>query len=758
MSQASTSFDLYLCRPSLSSTGFPPEGGRTYDLVKDLLKSELEGHVIFEADLNIQWSASIFHQLVLKSSLKIKDVTGITYYGRDNGPRVYVRGAWSFNRQKKPKFNDQTDDSGSSDYNHTSTNTDTYVDTDAETSDPGITSQDTDATWSRDEYDGTPNLGSKRGRKASSTEKDLQYLFKAIQYALRRKSHIRAKLSFEISDIERYWSAEFSNSPIPDPYNAQKPDLALFYYKSKACVKAWTDVLSFVEHTYSDFGKRRDLGVYWGSTNKAYLIMRDQPWRRFVVSFSICAEQLRAHYCDRSGLIITLPTPIQSCPTDVVDTIATLSLADPSLLGLDPTIHMCITSCKGTHTDLVEGAIGWVDNNFKRRYTIMAVLWKSQGLFCRGTVCYRVWDPVDGKEYAMKDCWVTEAKRYHEADVLERVKGIPNVVQLIDHWDVLFNGEPDCTSRIRDGYGILLENRPDKRFCNRYHRRHVLSPCGDPLWDFSSRKELICAFRDFVVAHEAMIKRRVLHGDLSPNNFIIHHGIGYFIDFDHASIIKEGETFTVSFGTGTIPYISMRILKKMSKNADIIKKSKTNTDANNNNINSITQLELVEHNPSDDLESLFYIFFEFVSKYGGTHGKLALTWDKTNMPWADAYENLGGTSSLLATFLAKKGAMSEGDILIDRVSDYFADFKPIVDEWRTRINHMASNAEEIIVHDHIFQMLVGFITKLDSSKEETPLDSPLLPVAPLSAPTTHRTGAPPGPSLRRSLRLSTGRT
>jgi hypothetical protein len=26
---------------------------------------------------------------------------------------------------------------------------------------------------------------------------------------------------------------------------------------------------------------------------------------------------------------------------------------------------------------------------------------------------------------------------------------------------------------------------------------------------------------------------------------------------------------------------------------------------------------LIEHRPSDDLESLFYIFFEFVAKYGG---------------------------------------------------------------------------------------------------------------------------------------------
>ncbi|KAG0705577.1 hypothetical protein DFH29DRAFT_996658 [Suillus ampliporus] len=338
----------------------------------------------------------------------------------------------------------------------------------------------------------------------------------------------------------------------------------------------------------------------------------------------------------------------------------------------------------------------------------MAVLWKSQGLFCRRTVCYRIRDPADGKEYAMKDCWVAEVKRFHEVDVLERVKGIPNVVQLIDHWDVLFSGEPDCTARIRDRYGILPEDRPDKKFINRYHQRLLLTPCGDPLWDFSSRKELLCAFCDFVVS------------------------IGYFIDFDHVSIMKEGETFTISFGTGTVPYISMRILKTMSKNADILKKSRLSIIAKNSaNTNSIAQLKLVEHNPSDDLESLFYIFFEFVSKYGGAHGAVAPTWDKM--------KNLGVTSGLLATFLAKKGAMSESDILMDSVSDYFVEFKPIIDEWRDRIYRMESNPDGAVVHDHIFQMLVKFISNLDD-EEPAPLPSPeASPGAPNPAPP----GAPP---------------
>jgi hypothetical protein len=106
--------------------------------------------------------------------------------------------------------------------------------------------------------------------------------------------------------------------------------------------------------------------VYWGSATKAYLIMWEQPWHHFILSFFISADHLYTHYCDCSGLIITLPIPIQSSPARVADAIATLSLADPSLLGLDPTMHMCHHFCQGAHTDLAVGMISWVIGNAEK--------------------------------------------------------------------------------------------------------------------------------------------------------------------------------------------------------------------------------------------------------------------------------------------------------------------------------------------------------------------------------------------------------
>jgi hypothetical protein len=40
--------------------------------------------------------------------------------------------------------------------------------------------------------------------------------------------------------------------------------------------------------------------------------------------------------------------------------------------------------------------------------------------------------------YTLKDCWVIEEKKNYEANVLEMLKGIDNVVQLVDYWDVLY--------------------------------------------------------------------------------------------------------------------------------------------------------------------------------------------------------------------------------------------------------------------------------------------------------------------------------
>ncbi|KAG1902561.1 uncharacterized protein F5891DRAFT_1186201 [Suillus fuscotomentosus] len=313
---SATSFNLYLYRASLSSVGFPPLGGHTVNTVKGLLRSELDGHVIDESGLSkMKFTNSIFHALIPISSLQLHHIEKIKYHKKDGSP-------------------------------------------------------ETDHYGSDDEFNGTVKTGLKRKQNKCSTKRDLQYLFHAVQWALHNRSRYPQKLPFDISPIERYWSAEFANSPIPDPYNMQEPDVALLYYKNKLQDKTWADVLSFVEHTSSNFAITHDLAVYWGSATKVYLIMWEQPWRRFIFAYSICADDLHAHYFDCSGLIMSLLTPIHKFPIYVTKAIATTVLADPQYFGLDPTIHMCIADCQGTHLSLAVGAKGWVVNNNGKTYSM----------------------------------------------------------------------------------------------------------------------------------------------------------------------------------------------------------------------------------------------------------------------------------------------------------------------------------------------------------------------------------------------------
>ncbi|KAG1831474.1 hypothetical protein EV424DRAFT_1571443 [Suillus variegatus] len=200
------------------------------------------------------------------------------------------------------------------------------------------------------------------------------------------------------------------------------------------------------------------------------------------------------------------------------------------------------------------------------------------------------------------------------------------------------------------------------------------------------------AFHQFVIAHCAMIERRVLYGDLSPNNFVIHKGTGYFIDFDHAAILAVNMTSTYSPGTGTMPYISIRILQSMMNMTFL------DTNTNLGNINPGEDIapandvqRLIEHKPSDDLESLFYIFFEFV---------------------ANAYEALGKADlrGLLGTCcFAKVGVVLDPNFMVKLTSDYFAAFRPLIQQWQTLVclANKPNERERIeTTHEKVLEILI----------------------------------------------------
>ncbi|KAG2114937.1 kinase-like domain-containing protein [Suillus cothurnatus] len=497
-----------------------------------------------------------------------------------------------------------------------------------------------------------------------------------------------------LEHLHREWSPEFCPAPISDTTNDQRPGLVLL--DSDVQPQSWAHVLTCVNIQQSDLGTSHGTILFKGIITKGYLMMREQPWRRFVVLFSLAANRLRAHYMDRSGLIITRPILITANPTRLIDMLNTMSLGNSKVYGMDPTMHMCNESCKNMQCEVGDQAIGWIEDKQRRKLLIISILWRSQGLFSRGTICYRVRDK-DGVEYALKDCWVDEAKKDHEEKVLEIVRGIPNVVTLIAAWDVEYEGESDSTLRIRNRHGKFSPG-----FRCKYHRRMLLTPCGEPLSTFSSKRELISAFRDFVVAHKAMIGRNVLHGDLSPNNLIIHEGRGFFIDFDHAQIIAQGSTSVRSNGTGTVPYMSIRLLYAITAIA---------RDKGLGNM-------MVEQTASDDLESLFYIFIEFVTSFDGPKG--SRTDPKKADRWGEVMEGMGAAAAPYKSGLVL--VPRRDNELMNRTTTYFGGVRDLVQAWRYRLlDADADQTRDGVTHEEIEEILNAWLDH-DAIDEPRPLE------------------------------------
>ncbi|KAG1809621.1 uncharacterized protein BJ212DRAFT_1484322 [Suillus subaureus] len=306
----------------------------------------------------------------------------------------------------------------------------------------------------------------------------------------------------------------------------------------------------------------------------------------------------------------------------------------------------------------------------------------------------------DGTEYALKDCWVTKDKKNHEVTILKMVEGILNVVKLVAHWDVLYNGEPDCTYRIQASHGVCTS--------------------GEPLVFYSSKLELLRAFHDFVSAHSLMLTSHVLHGDLSPNNFIIHDGQGYFIDFDHACIIVEGTVSVPSEGTGTRPYMSICLLRE-----------------------GIAKGATIQHTASDDLESLFFIFVEFATTFNGPCGFMK---DEGRRPlWVDKFEISGADP-----WLAKQGyvlAPHNDSSLMEKTTSFFTPFSQIIQEWHHLILAAASDPSDPppppigITHAALAVLLKKWISQL-------PVDAPTEIMVPMAS--SSRLGHPPHDDVQSS--------
>ncbi|KAG1844875.1 hypothetical protein C8R48DRAFT_780098 [Suillus tomentosus] len=206
---------------------------------------------------------------------------------------------------------------------------------------------DTDASWLQQSFD----AGQKRSNHPvkTSEEKSWERLLRSIYYAMCNiireanedsQSGSLNPLPFNVVPEPWYWSSKFATTPVPDATNSHKPDIVLMDFRLKkheSGEKTWADVLTNIEITKSELVQGKDIPIFLGVTTKGYLIMRDQPWRRFIILFSIANLQLRAHYMDRSGMIISQPLPINSNAMHFINVLNAITLSDLPSLGFNPT-------------------------------------------------------------------------------------------------------------------------------------------------------------------------------------------------------------------------------------------------------------------------------------------------------------------------------------------------------------------------------------------------------------------------------------
>lgn len=371
-----------------------------------------------------------------------------------------------------------------------------------------------------------PSINAEPEPPAASVETRYARLFNAIATVMSTSFGMSPeKDSLHPRTSKRWFCSTFATLPIPDGSFKRKPDGVLIDRDVAPSDINWRRVVAVLEYTEQKF--QLSASVVHQMHMKSYLILRRQPWRTFVLGISLAKNQLRLHYYDRSGVIISCPIDMKSDAKRVVDITTTLVYGHRSRLGYDPTIYInedlldqqqSATPSPPTARNLLAVdqtaplipsqnppiVIGWVTIPGRKKLDILGIVWTSDGLVGRGTTCYRVRDPATLQEYALKDYWVDALSIDHETQMLRKLKDIPGVPDAVLSWTVGEEGNvnvqgfkaPQNTIDARACYNASdLSHQMLLAIGNcRVHRRILMTPFAAPIYTFASLKELVWSF------------------------------------------------------------------------------------------------------------------------------------------------------------------------------------------------------------------------------------------------------------------------
>lgn len=253
----------------------------------------------------------------------------------------------------------------------------------------------------------------------------------------------------------------------------RKPDLILIDERTDVAKPEWKQICALGETTVEKDPPSR---IKTTIKQKSFVIFTTQPDRTFVPSISFTRNHFSFTVCDRSGVVSTGFIPLKNNKHMLLRILAGLMLGTDEDIGYDTTMHHTVAGDIDTIT--VKGV----------EYRVVENLFMSKTMRGRATQCWHV--SKDDKSYIIKDSWIATTLMSNEIETLNVVEGVPCVPTLIAGIDVeLNNGKPMSTETRRVGVDF------DE---NRVRRRLVMTPVGQPLDSFTSKKELIGAMIDIV--------------------------------------------------------------------------------------------------------------------------------------------------------------------------------------------------------------------------------------------------------------------
>ncbi|KAG1893323.1 uncharacterized protein F5891DRAFT_1196554 [Suillus fuscotomentosus] len=522
-------------------------------------------------------------------------------------------------------------------------------------------------------------------------------------------------------------SAANSSRPVRGEEIARKPDLTLL----DNLEARWDTIKAVCELTASPYLPSQTLSKTLDS--KAYLLLKHQPWRRFALFISLCNgyHDLRVHLYDHSGgveldkylhifscivfgnlecigfdptitilkhtlhrtLELSGSRPTKNLPSKRQEVVESSQLEENEL-SLPPAIakDMVPTPAAGDtpmYPPIVEvpedplnpepvlEPIGKIRVD-KNTYDILEIIFSTQGLVGRGSVCYLA--RKDDKEYIIKDHWVLGGKKavLNEINMMKKMEGVCGVPQLAEYWLVeVAPSEVDDTQ----AYCYKFPHSIQDTFPT--HVRLVLKPRVRPLHKFRSKVEFLGAIRDIVnIQRKAVEKRKVLHRDASLNNAMIEDdGDGshrMLIDWEFAVDIVEGEQYVVG-GTGTLPFMSRSLLFNLYLHTPDTSDERSGKCASGSRPYPVA---LIKHNYKDDLESIFTYLSGPVSKN--------LNW--ITREWSGTYEQCSASKTRFFHHSDHYTAQ-----LTKQFDPYFWDLLPLALEWYNLIKDPASVCFENII-------------------------------------------------------------